>query len=118
MKEEVKEEISLNYTLNYYKFSKKLPLMEEPFEREFPITSDLSNKVRGYARICSFVICFFMVLLVLVDHDAEEKSSTFTYSNLLSEAFIQILCKVQLILTFIFISIWIQLRKPLALKKY
>ena len=84
MKEEVKDEIELNYTLNYFKFSMKLPYIDKTIERDFPITSDLSNKVRGYARKCSFVICLFMVLLVLVDHDAEEKTSTFTYSNMLS----------------------------------
>lgn len=33
MKEEVKEEIYLNYSLNYYKFEMKLPLKEEPISR-------------------------------------------------------------------------------------
>lgn len=70
MKEEVKEEIYLNYSLNYYKFEMKLPLKEEPISRDFPITSDFGNKVRGYARKCSFFICLLMVVFILVDHDA------------------------------------------------
>ena len=31
MKQEVNEEINLNYTLNYYKFEGKIPLREESF---------------------------------------------------------------------------------------
>jgi hypothetical protein len=46
------------------------------------------------------------------------KASTFTYSNFLTEILIQIFCKIQLALTLGFLYIWVRLRKPLALKKY
>ena len=59
-----------------------------------------------------------MVFFILVDHDTEEQTSTFTYSNMVTEGIIQIFCKIQLFLTLTFVYIWIQLRKPLALKKY
>lgn len=37
---------------------------------------------------------------------------------MVTEAIIQIFCKIQLFLTLGFVYIWIRLRKPLALKKY
>jgi hypothetical protein len=71
MKNEISEEITLNYDLNYNKIDYTFPLINYNYSRELPITSDFGNQVRGYARKCSFLICLLMVFFILVDHDAE-----------------------------------------------
>lgn len=54
-------EIESNYELNY---NSKLFGM-----KNFAITSNLCEKVREYARNCSYIICILMIFLVYVDHD-------------------------------------------------
>lgn len=59
-----------------------------------------------------------MLFLVFVDHDTEEKSSNFTYTNIINKLSVRLICFAQLIVTLIFLWLWIRLRKPLALNKY
>lgn len=59
-----------------------------------------------------------MLFFILVDHDTEEMTSTFTYTSSLSEFLIRVLAALQLLVTGWFMVIWISLRKPLALKKF
>jgi len=70
------------------------------------------------ARNISFFICFLMLFFIMMDHDTEEMTSTFAYTNDFSEFIIRIAAALQMLVTLWFIIIWISLRKPLALNKY
>lgn len=58
------------------------------------------------------------MFFIVVDHDKEEMTSTFTYTSTLSEIIMTGAAFIQLVYTFIFIGIWVMLRLPLAMKKY
>ncbi len=81
-------------------------------------TSDYCNQLRSTARNISFIICALIALLVVVEHDTEELSSEFDYSNILSYILLKAICLLQLGFTLVFFYIWFTLRQPLALKKY
>jgi hypothetical protein len=114
LSDEVYEEINLNYTLKYVPHN--VPLVKEGVN--FPITADYGSAVRSMARNLSFIICFLMLFFIIVDHDTEEMTSTFTYTSSLSEFIIRVMAAAQLLVTLWFLAIWISLRKPLALKKF
>lgn len=59
-----------------------------------------------------------MALFILVDHDPEEQTSTFTYSNIITELFFRVICSYQLIMTIWYLYLWLKLRMPLALSKF
>ena len=59
-----------------------------------------------------------MLFFIMMDHDTEEMTSTFAYTNDFSEFIIRIAAALQMLVTLWFIIIWISLRKPLALNKY
>lgn len=62
-KDTVFSEIQWNYQLNYHVLNAFI------IHTAFPITSNLCERVRAYARNCSYIICLLIVLLVFVDHD-------------------------------------------------
>ena len=70
------------------------------------------------ARNISFFICLLMLFFIMMDHDTEEMTSTFAYTNDFSEFIIRIAAALQMLVTLWFMIIWISLRKPLALNKY
>lgn len=59
-----------------------------------------------------------MLFFIMVDHDTDEMTSTFTYTSNFSEFLIRVAASLQMLVTLWFMVIWISLRKPLALNKY
>ncbi|CAM6004641.1 unnamed protein product [Sphagnum balticum] len=80
LRQEVYDEIKLNYDLKFGTIQVPILKKEMPFE----FTSERAAMVRGYARTISYFICALMMSFILVDHDTEEMSSTFTYGNIFS----------------------------------
>jgi len=74
--------------------------------------------VRGIARKISFLICFLMVFFVLLDHDTEEMTSRFDYTNDMTEFIMRSLAALQMAVTGWFLIVWWKLRQPLCLNKY
>lgn len=59
-----------------------------------------------------------MMFFIVVDHDKEEWTSTFTYTSAFSEILMRSAAAAQLLFTFYFIALWVMLRQPLAIKKF
>lgn len=57
-------------------------------------------------------------MYIVVDHDKEELTSTFTYTSAFSEFIMRTAAAAQMVYTLIFITIWIMLRQPLAINKF
>ncbi len=57
-------------------------------------------------------------MYIIVDHDKEELTSTFTYTSVFSEFIMRTAAAAQMVYTLIFITIWIMLRQPLAMNKF
>jgi hypothetical protein len=64
------------------------------------------------------MICVLMMTFIVVDHDKEELTSTFTYTSILSEFLMRSAAAAQLVLTLVYIALWVMLRQPLAMKKF
>lgn len=58
------------------------------------------------------------MFFIVVDHDTEEMTSTFTYSNIITEVILRVAAAAQLFYTFWYIFLWLKLRKALAVKKF
>lgn len=59
-----------------------------------------------------------MMFFIVVDHDKEEWTSTFTYTSVITEFLMRIAAATQLVYTLRYIAIWVMLRQPLAMKKF
>ncbi len=59
-----------------------------------------------------------MMFFIVVDHDKEEWTSTFTYTSAITEFLMRVAAATQLIYTLRYIGIWVMLRQPLAMKKF
>jgi hypothetical protein len=74
--------------------------------------------MRKKARNISFTICVLMTAFIIVDHDKEALVSTFTFTSFVGEALMRTAAAAQLVYTLIFLTLWIMLRQPLAMKKF
>lgn len=109
--DELKEEIESNYQLKYY--SIYVGSLNFPFS----ITSELINDIRKTARIISYFICLFMLMIIVVDHDTIEKASYFNFFHYYEKMFMRILSTIQLLLTLLFFTLWIKMRYRLCISK-
>jgi hypothetical protein len=58
------------------------------------------------------------MFFIVVDHDKEEWTSTFTYTSAITEVLMRLAAAAQLVYTLRYIAIWVMLRQPLAMKKF
>ena len=59
-----------------------------------------------------------LMFFIVVDHDTEEMTSTFTYTSSITEITLRVAAGAQLLCTLWYIFLWLKLRRELALKKY
>lgn len=88
------------------------------YDDKFSITAEYSSHIRKTARWISWTICVLMAIFILVDHDPDEQTSTFTFNNIISEIILRVACAVQFVYTLWYVFLWLKLRKPLALRKW
>ena len=93
-----------------------IPIINKTYK--FSITAEYAESIRSIARNISFFICFLLMFFIVVDHDKEEWTSTFTYTSALTEFFMRSAAAAQLVYTLMYIAIWWKLRQPLAMKKF
>lgn len=115
-REEVYDEITWNYRMNFYKLETFLGFK---VGQSLPITSNLCEKFRKYSSVMSYVIIFLMFQLMIAEHEVVDEPTTyFAYEGRKSRLFLSFLCVIQLFLMTMHSVLWYILRGELALKKY
>ena len=75
------------------------------------------DKTRLSARYVSYFICLFLLFNVLINHDMEEQESYFYFFTSFQTNVMNVACKIQLLFTVLFFSLWAKMRLPLCLWK-